>query len=305
MLDLSDAQIFLEVLDARSFSPVARRRGVAPTTLGRAVDRLEKHFALTLLHRSSRRLEATSAGLIAAEDLRRLVGHADDVMRHVGTLREHARGSVRASVCAAYARRRLAVPIARFAAEHPDVSIDLVLEDRWLDLGTESIDLAVRTGDPPLASESIATRIGEHGFVVVGAPKFARVAHRPEALSRLPIVVVRTEKRWTSWPFRRGHEAVEVRVRPAIEVNDAEMARALVMAGAGVAALPDYLVEDVGQSEALTTLLGDWSLPSVPVVAIHPRRARMTGAARALVEALERSGGVARSPRGRQGLPAR
>ena len=299
VIDLADAQVFLDVLDARSFSAVARQRGVAATTLARAVDRLEAAFALTMLHRSSRRLEPTSAGLAAAERLRALVDESSNVMRDVGALREHARGTVRASVCAAYARRKLAVPIALFSAEHPAVSVDLVLEDRWLDLAAENVDLAIRTGAPPLASGSIATPIDEHRFAVVGAPRFTSFLTRPEDLARVPIIAIRTEKRWFSWPFRKGREEVTVRVRPAIEVNDAEMARALVVAGAGVAALPEYLVEDEHAKESLAWLLTGWMLPSVPVVAIHPRRARMTAAARALLETFARGSGERKAARTR------
>jgi len=286
MIDLADARVFLAVLASRSFSVVARREGVAATTLARAVDRLEGAFGLTLIHRSTRRLEPTPAGLAAAERLQRLVAEADAVLHDVGALRDDARGTVRASVCAAYARRRLVASLARFAAAHPGVNVDLVLEDRWLDLASENVDLAVRTGAPPLASGSIATRIGAHGHVVVGSPKFAGSLRRPEDLARVPLIVIRTERRWVDWPFRRGTEAVVVRARPAIEVNDVEMALSLAGSGAGVAALPDYVVDD-GPSP--TRLLTEWSLPSVPVVAIHPRRARMTAAARAMLEIFARA----------------
>ncbi len=286
MIDLDDAQVFLDVLATRSFSVVARRRGVAPTTLGRAVDRLEAAFSLTLLHRSSRRLEPTPAGLAAAERLRGLVDQADEVVRDVGTLRDQPRGTVKASVCAAYGRRRLAEPIARFAAAHPNVTVDLVLEDRWLDLATDNVDLAVRTGAPPLASGSIATSLGELRHVVVAAPNVARALERPEALADFPLIVVRTEKRWVHWPFRRAGQQVVVNAHPTIEVNDAEMARALVVAGAGVAALPEYLIEDDEAAGLLARRLVQWTLPSIPVVAIHPRRARMTAAGRALLEVL-------------------
>jgi DNA-binding transcriptional LysR family regulator len=286
MIDLHDARIFLDILELGSFSAVARKRGVAATTLGRALDRLERSFALTLVHRTSRRLEPTSAGLAAAEQLAGLLRQAEDVLRGVGELKHRPRGTVRASVCSAYARRRLAAPIARFALANPDVAIDLVLEDRWLDLATEPVDLAVRTGRPPLSSGSVATVIGEHGHGVVAVARLAARVRRPEDLARVPLIVIRTETRWATWPFRRGDEEVVIRAQPAIEVSDVEMARALAVAGAGVVALPDYLAADDVASGALRPVLADWTLPAMPVVAIHPRRSRMTAAARALLDAL-------------------
>lgn len=279
-MDLDDARIFLEILETRSFSAVARKRGVAATTLARSLDRLERSFALTLLHRTSRRLEPTSAGLAAAERLTALVREADAVLDEIGALTERKRGTVRASLCSAYARRHLAEPIARFTAANPDVAVDLVLEDRWLDLATEPVDLAVRSGRPPLSSGSIATVLAHHGYRVVTTPALAARIHAPGDLASVPLIVIRTEHRWTRWPFRRDGEDAVVRAQPAIEVSDVEMARALVLAGAGAAVLPDYLATD------LVTVLEDWTLPTVPVVAIHPKRSRMTAAARAFLDAL-------------------
>jgi DNA-binding transcriptional LysR family regulator len=184
MLQLEDAAMFLSVLEAGNLSRAARARGVAQTTLGRALDRLEAQLGVKLVHRSTRSLRTTAAGNLFAERARRLLAEARDVEREVIGLSAQPCGSLRLSLCSGYSRRRLLPTLQRWIVQHREVSVELCFEDQAVDLAEAGVDLAVRI-IPPVTGEGVVTRLERYAHLLVAAPSYLDEAGEPETSSDL------------------------------------------------------------------------------------------------------------------------
>ena len=290
MLNLDDVATFAAVARAGSLSSVARARGVAQTTLGRAIGRLEVTLGVPLMHRTPRLLKLTAAGELFLARAESLIDSARRAEEELIDWSRKPQGVVKVSLCRAYARTCLAAPLARWAALHRDVRLHIVLEERWLDPTTEGVDLAIRTGAPRDVT-CVATRVGRYGHVLCGAPSYlrgARAPRHPRDLAEHALLSMRTDRPWTRWTFQKGVESCEVEARAAIEVDDAEMLFAMTVAGAGLTVLPSYLAQPAIDADTLRAVLTQWTLPDGPVLALHAPRRKLTAAARDLLTFLER-----------------
>jgi DNA-binding transcriptional LysR family regulator len=299
MIDLGDMAAFVAVLEAGNLSRAARARGVAQTTLARAVDRLEAQLGVQLLQRSTRSLRATAAGSLLLGRAREVLGHARELERELAELSSRPRGVVRLSLCSAYARRRLMPCLRQWIARNAEASVELRLEQELTDVSDDS-DLAVRARTPA-SGQGVVTRLESYPHVLVAAPSY--LARRgapsaPELLAEHATLTLRTDRPWMRWPFRRAGVEVVAQLRPAAEVNDMEVLLELACAGAGMTVLPGYLVEQELARGALRALLSDWTLPRGGAYVIHAGRNQLGSAARDLLTCLieETSSRVATHP---------
>jgi LysR family transcriptional regulator for bpeEF and oprC len=288
MFQLEDMAIFVAVLEAGNVSRAARARGVAQTTLGRALDRLETQLGMQLVHRSTRALRPTAAGSLFAQRARELLAQAHEVERELIDLSTRPCGSVRLSLCSGYSRRRLLPTLERWIVQHREVSVELRFEDQPVDLAQAGVDLAVRIV-PPVAGEGVVTRLESYPHLLVAAPSYldrAGAPTSPDELAEHACLTLRTDRSWDRWPLRHAGADVFVSIQPAAEVNDAEVLLRLACAGAGVTVLPLFLVEDALREGQLRKILQGWTLPPGSAYVVHARRRRLSAAARDLLACL-------------------
>jgi DNA-binding transcriptional LysR family regulator len=290
-MELEDAKAFVDIVEAKSLSRAARARGVAQSTLGRTVDRLEAGFGVRLLDRSPRALGLTAAGERFLVEARSLVAHAAGVERSMRELGRTPRGVVRASLCSGYARHRLLPALGRFAAAHEDVHLDITFGDDPPDLVANGLDLAVRV--VPVTSEAaVVTKLPRYAHLLVASPGYLARYGTPSAPAELAshaAIAMRTDRSWTRWSFRNERVDQEVRVRPRIEVNDVDALLALTLAGAGLTVLPSYVASAGLASGHLVQVLAGFTLPSGQPFVVHPGRRHMSAVARALLVAIEQA----------------
>ena len=294
-MSLADAHMFLRVVEVGSLAGAARKMGLTQTTIGRSLDRLEKSLGLKLTDPTSCGVELTEAGAFFAERARELVSSAARLERDVAMFAERSERTVRISACAAWSRHHLGPVLADFVARYRDIRIELTLEERGLDLGADGFDIAIRTGTPPPGPDRRVLKLPDYGFVVVASPAYLARHAAPEVPIDLVdhrLCVVVTDTRGVYWPFRRrGHEYA-VHVVPSVEVNDVDVAARLARVGVAVTVLPDYVAARSLRAGELVSLLPEWSLPAMPVQALHPPTKRMSGPARAFLEHLRSSDGT-------------
>lgn len=203
MLNLEDLETFVAIARGGSLTRVARSRGVAQTTLGRTVDRLERSLGVQLLNRTPRALRLTAAGeslLARSEDL---LTSARQTEQELVDLGRTPGGAVRLSLCRAYAPIGLAQPLATWAARNPHLRLDVVLEQRWLDPSVEGVDIAVRTG-PSQSVSSVATRLTSYEHILCAAPSYLRAGQAlqsPGDLAAHRLLALRTDRPWTHLAF--------------------------------------------------------------------------------------------------------
>ncbi len=264
---------FTTTLDAGSFTAAAARLGVTKSLVSQQVARLEEELRTTLITRTSRRLAPTEAGLALHARCAPALAEAAAAMGEVADGAGPG-GVLRIVAPLDYGSAVVAPAVARFVAQYPACAIDLRLADTAHDLMAERLDLAIRTGWLRGAPGSFTTkRLGGFRQVLVCAAGRAGEAAQlvgPKGLAMLPWIAHARLKEPCHWRFRQGRMVAEVTMKAVVTVDTTPALRALVLAGAGYAVLPDYTVaEDLAAGRLLVPLPG-WGLPEGGVHALLP-----------------------------------
>ncbi|MBP8310041.1 MAG: LysR family transcriptional regulator [Burkholderiaceae bacterium] len=272
---LNDMALFVEVARAMSFRRAADAIGVPNSTLSRRVSALEKAIGLRLLHRTTRKLELTEAGLIYFERCKRIVDEARLAHEQLGDLLAQPTGVLRASLPVEFATVYLAPLIAEFARRHPGMRFEFDLTPRRVDLVSEPFDVAIRIGESPdsgLIARLLAS-LPTHLYASPGYLERAGVPEQPSDLAHHECLGFRPARAMV-WRLARtdGAAAVDVEVGGRIQLNSVGMMRSLATLDMGVTVLADAMAADDVASGRLHRVLADWQGPPAPVYAITETR---------------------------------
>ncbi|MEN3748195.1 LysR substrate-binding domain-containing protein [Sphingomonas sp. HF-S3] len=292
--DLDDLAAFAAVARARSFTRAAAALGLSPSALSHAMRGLEARLGVRLLARTTRSVAPTPAG----ERLLASLGPAlDEVGRGLAALadwRGAPSGTLRLTTFSSGARMVLAPRLPQFLLDHPDVSIEVIVDDRFTDLVAEGFDAGIRLGES-VDRDMIAIRVGpDMRTLVVGTPGYFDRRARPVTPDQLDAHVCVNYRLiggggLLPWEFGQGGREIRYRPTGQLIVNDEVLAGAAVRAGAGLG----YMIEsDVAAEIAdgrLIQVLDDWCPPFDGYYLYYPSR-QVTPALRALIDALRWSG---------------
>lgn len=282
---------FVHVVEAQSFSDASRRLGVAKSVVSRRIARLEARLGASLFHRSTRRLSLTEIGQAYYERSRRILAdlaEADDIARH---LQADLRGKLRVAAPMSFGIRHLSSAIADFLAMHPQLDIELDLNDRRVDLVSEGYDFAVRIGKLP-DSTLVARTLAPCRHLVCASPAYLAergLPSRPADLAdeRHDCLVYSNRAVGEQWRFRIDGEWRTVKAHVGrLGVNNGEVLQTALLAGLGVAALPTFLVGDAIRDGRLVQLLAEHPLESPDIYAVWPPARQLSAKVRALVDFL-------------------
>ncbi|GLQ45327.1 LysR family transcriptional regulator [Dyella lipolytica] len=272
-VNLNRLAIFVALVRAGSFTAAAGQLGMTKAMVSQHLLRLERELGVTLIVRSTRRMALTEAGAAFHTDCVRLLEQTEAAIERIGNRRNTPTGTLRLTTSTDYGMSVVAPALAEFRRLHPSLQIDLVINDQISDLITERFDLAIRIGW--LRDSSLrAARLGSFRQLVMATPAYVAehgVPRRPEDLSTHPWIAMSALTAPLRWTFTRGSGTRRVvRMRQAMQANNAAAIRALVLSGAGVSVLPDYLVEDDIQAGRLQVLLAQYRLPEGGIHAVYP-----------------------------------
>jgi DNA-binding transcriptional LysR family regulator len=291
---LDELAVFLAIAEEGSLAAAARRTGRSPPAITRVLGELEHGLGVRLAERTTRHLALTNSGHRLAEHARRLLGDFEDSMREVSGEGAAPRGRLRVSASQTFGRLHAMPIVLAFLEAYPDVSVQLSLEDRTVDLIEEGIDVAVRIahlGDSSL----VARRVGWVRRVVVASPRYlARrgTPARPDDLGKHDIVLFRNQARAPEWRFaRRSGEAARsgksergVRIAARFEVDRAEAAIAAAREGRGLVQVLSYQVAKDVAAGRLVRMLREFEPPAIPVHLVFPSARLMAPRVRAFVD---------------------
>ena len=286
---LAALEIYVAVVDAGSFSAVARRQGIGQPAVSKAVVQLEQWLGVGLLLRSTRSVVPTEAGRVFYERAKRAIEEADEaVMAARGSARSLS-GTLRVSTSVCFGRLHVIPTLSTFLAEHPDLDLELVLDDRMVDLVNEGIDVALRTGAMP-NSNMTARRIAEGRSVVVATPAYLQRHGTPmspdELRSHQAVILTRGGGR-DSFVFRKADTEAPVTLQGRLKVTQGEGLREAVTCDLGLAVASEWLFSPELKSGQVVPLLQDWTLPTTGLSAVYPTGRLASTKARAFVSFVE------------------
>ncbi len=268
---------FVRVVETGSFSAAARQLNVGQPAVSKTVAQLENRLQVALLTRSTRGLAPTEAGQHFFERARVAVREADEAERAARGAAAGLSGRLRVSAATTFARLHVVPSLPRFLARHPELEIDVVLDDRTIDLVAEGIDVALRMGELP-DSSAMARRLATGRRSVLATPGYLHRAGEPRTPAELAgHEAVTRSQLGGAWSFTRKGTEVSVAVRGRVRVSAAEGVRAAVLADMGLAVASDWMFADALASGAVRRVLADWVLPPVDLWAVFPS-GRMVGA---------------------------
>jgi DNA-binding transcriptional LysR family regulator len=290
MLDIGALITFVTVTETGSFSTAAQQLGQTPSGVSRTVSRLEKELGMTLMHRTTRRLDLTAEGAWLLERARRVLAELADTEAQAAARRGHPAGLVRVNA-ATPALDHLVAPLAAdFLDEYPQVSLELTSGETIVDLIEEKVDVAIRIGILPDSSLN-ARLLGRSRIRVLAAPGYLERHGRPQTpadLARHRLLGFTAPASLNTWPLRDGSQE-GVLARPQVTASSGETLRHLALGGAGIASLSDFLTGADVASGRLVPLLEDAALPwTQPVWAVFYKQGALAPRVAALVEFLAR-----------------
>ncbi len=271
--DLEAWAIFAKVAETGSFAAAAVDLGLSGPTVSKAVQRLETRLDERLIHRTSRRFALTEAGRVLAVRAARILAEGEAAEAEAHATSAVPRGRVRLAAPMSFGLRHLAPALPEFLAAYPEVSVDLQLDDRIVDLVAGGIDVALRIADLP-DSSLVARRLCPVRRWVVGTPDyFARHGrpNRPLDLRNhacLGYLYLATGEIWRFTDASGTEESVTV--KGPLSATNAEALSFALEAGIALALQPDFLVWEAVRDGRLVTALDDWAVPKAALHVITP-----------------------------------
>jgi DNA-binding transcriptional LysR family regulator len=268
---LHGMSVFVAVAEEESFSAAARRLGISPPAVTRAVAALEERLQLRLLNRTTRFVRATEAGQRYLEDARRIlaeIDEADDVARGI---HGEPRGQLAITAPVLFGRMFVMPGIVDFLQRHPGMQVSALFVDRIVNLVEEGLDVAIRIGELPDSSMK-ALRVGRVRRVVCAAPAYLAEHGRPrkpEDLRSHTIVAASAVSANPEWRFVRSGKPSSVRVNPRLSVTSNDAAIEAVMRGFGITRLLSYQVAPLLATGQLQVVLAAFEPPSLPIHVVH------------------------------------
>lgn len=278
-------EVFARVVETGSFSAASRDMGIGQPAVSKLVAALEERLAVRLLVRTTRRLQTTEAGQAFYERARLAIAEADEADSAARGLGAGIEGTLRLCAPVTFARLHITPFLGLFLDLHPRISLDLVMEDRSVDLLQDNIDLAFRLGDLPDSSLT-ARKIAQGARHIVASPAYLARHGAPvspaDLLSRQWLIYVQAVG-GGEWRLRRGTAEVSVNVQGRLRFTAAEGVRAAVLAGLGLAIVSEWMMGPELASGAVVPVLTDWQLPPVDLWALHPAGRMPSAKARAFL----------------------
>ena len=282
---LAAMETFVYVVETGSFSAAARRLNIGQPAVSKTIAQLEARLAVRLLLRSTRGLTPTEAGLAFFERAKRAIEEADEADNEARGAANGLTGNLRICAAVTFGRMHIVPHLGPFLEQNPGLTIDLMLDDRNVNLVEEGIDVALRMGT--LSDSNLTARkIAECRRVLLGTPAYFEQHGEPACPTDLSQhqAVIYTLAGGAHWPFKKADEEQTVTVNGRIRVSAAEGLREAVLAHQGLTMASAWMFAPELASGVVREVMSEWTLPIQELWAVFPTGRMASAKARAFVE---------------------
>lgn len=283
-----EIRVFSAVVDASSFVAAADSLGMSKAAVSRYVSELEQRLGVRLMHRTTRKLSLTPEGEVFLARCRDILASIESSEAEISTRSVTASGLLKVSVPVSFGIRHLAPLWSEFLSDHPQVTLDVQLADRVIDLVDEGFDLAVRIARLP-DSSLISRQLASTRLVLCAAPSYLKrrgtPAH-PSELAQHDVLGYSLMAMGDQWQFTGPEGPVSVKVRPRMWTNNGDSCVAAALQGSGIQLQPTFLIDDELASGQLVEILPQFRSVELGIYAVYPSRKFVLPKVRAMVEFL-------------------
>ncbi|RIX46206.1 MAG: LysR family transcriptional regulator [Rhodocyclales bacterium GT-UBC] len=302
-LDANDLILFARIIDAGSFSRAAEQTGLPKSTLSRRITQLEARLGERLLTRSTRRLAITEFGERILEHARRLLEETEAATAMALHRQGKPRGTLRVAMPPDFVELDLTQFLLQFAAAYPEVSLELDLSPRRVDLLAERFDLAIRAAAQlPDDATLVARQLFRQSAQLYASPaylaRYGTPAAPAELLQHVCLRLISGNGETLPWKLTRGNETWEGLPSGPLAANSLGLQRNLAAHGMGIVALSEIFAREWVAKGLLLPVLPDWQLPAVTIWCVTPGRRLQPARTTVFIDMLrkvlmEKTGGVA------------
>ncbi|RNF51398.1 LysR family transcriptional regulator [Marinomonas hwangdonensis] len=291
-MNAADLTLFVNVADAGSFNKAARYVGMSTPALSKKISKLEQDLGVQLIHRTTRRLSLTEAGESLYVHAKNIEGQVSDAIASVSAFSQGLTGNIKLSVPTISGELLLAEAIAEFCHKYPNITIDMRLENDFVDLVAEGLDLAIRTGKLE-DSSLIAKPLIESNWIVCCSPSYLERHGEVRNLAALKdhncLAYTYQAQGSFDWRFTRNGVEESVRISGSFATNNAQALRKAALAGFGIVYVPRCSVYEDLQEGKLIAILTDYQPRRLGVYAIYPFTKYLPEKLRRLIEHLKQA----------------
>lgn len=283
--------VFVAVVDAEGLAGAARKLGVSPPAVTRAINELESQLGVRLLTRTTRVVRVTETGARYADDCRRILAELAQANASVAGMHSAPSGRLTLTAPVLFGAKFVTPIVTEYLRRYPGVNASCWFLDRVVNMVDEGMDVAVRIGELPDSSMQ-AVRVGRVRRVICGAPAYLRqrgVPQFPEDLAAHDIVAAGAVAPGAEWRLLRDGAPCVVKLQPRMISTTNDAALAAAVGGFGLTRLLSYQVADQLRDGQLETVLGDFEPAALPVHLVHREGRHASQKARAFLDlAIER-----------------
>lgn len=273
-----------------SYRAAARSLSISPSAISKSIQRLERHFGVSLFTRTTRSLTLTPEGREIHARVLQLLIQAEEIEQVARSARAEPAGILRIAASLPIGLHMIAPAIADFRMRHPKVLIDLRISDTIVDLAGEGIDLAIRIGELP-DSSLLSRRLPPYTLCCYASPAYLERCStpcHPDELVAHETVNLRYQSTGQTlrWPFRIGNKEIEILPPSPVVVDASEAVLAAVAAGAGIGMAASFMAAPWVKRQALVPVLSEFAVQRQNITALWPEGRHTRPAVRAFLDRL-------------------
>lgn len=270
---LTEMEAFATVVDQGGFTDAAKKMGISKSAVSKHVSSLEARLGARLLNRTTRRVSPTEIGLAYYDRARRVLSDAGEADALVASMQSAPTGLLRLSVATDFGVNHLSPILGDFLQKYPDITVNMVLNNRYVELISEGFDMAIRMGD--LEDSSLrARKLAETQMRMIAAPSYFEKHGRPERLDDLnahKLLHYSNQASGNAWKITApSGEERQIRSAGWLSVNDGQSLLNACIAGLGIAYLPSFLYANAMEQGQVVDVMPDLPVESTGIYAVYP-----------------------------------
>lgn len=297
MKSLSNIKTFVRVAQTKSFVEAANVLSLSPPATSKAVAKLEEELGVKLLHRTTRSVSLTNEGERFYEVAQRLLEEMDNLVQELKDTKTEPRGRLKVSMSTAYGRMWGTILLAQFRRDYPQISVDLSLDDRDVDLAAEGFDVVIRVGELADSANLIARRLFLDPLITCATPeyleRYGRPQH-PDELAQYNCLNFRNRKtgRLVPWFFTIDEQIERRNFTGTLTIDDGEAVGQAAILGMGISQMPGFMATNALTEGKLEEVLADYRPPEVPFTALYLERRLVSPRIQAFIDFMVLKGAI-------------